>query len=124
MLSTLAMFVTGVAVVAFRRRRMHGAKVVADYSTMSRDLAFFVVVFAVAVVTGLIPPSYRSLQLVIAALLVISYFWYVLVLVREERDIEEDNEMPKCYFAPRKRILLCSDIAAGVGCFSADNCRS
>lgn len=112
MLSTLAMFVTGVAVVAFRRRRDHGAKVVADYSTMSRDLAFFVVVYAVAVVTGLLPPDFRSLQLVIAALLVISYFWYVFVMVSEERDIDGDNQLPKCYFAPSKknpplgRILL------------------
>lgn len=120
MLSTLAMFVTGIAVVAFQRRRVHGAKVVADYSTMSRDLAFFVVVYGVAVATGLIPPAYRSIQLVIAALLVISYFWYVLVLVREERDMEADHEMPKCYFAPRQnnppllRILVQVLVALGL----------
>ena len=40
MLSTLAMFVTGVAVVGFRHKRTHGIKVVADYNTMSRDLLF------------------------------------------------------------------------------------
>ena len=120
MLSTLAMFVTGIAVVAFQRRRAHRTKVVADYTTMSRDLLFFVVVYAVAVVTGLIPPPYRSLQLMIAALLVIAYFWYVLVLVREERDIDDDSEMPKCYFAPRKenppllRILLQVLVALGL----------
>jgi len=41
MLSTLAMFVTGLAVLVFSRRRYHGSKVLADYSTMKRDLGFF-----------------------------------------------------------------------------------
>ncbi|NLM88071.1 MAG: sodium:calcium antiporter [Syntrophomonadaceae bacterium] len=103
MLSTLAMFVTGMAVVLFRRRRFHGTKVVANYSTMARDLAFFIIVYLVAVVAGLIPPAYRSIQLIIAALLVIAYLWYVLVLFSEERDIEGEDELPKCYFAPGKK---------------------
>ena len=119
MLSTLAMFVTGAAVVIFRRRRVHGAKVVADYSTMSRDLGFFVIVYAVAVLTGLIPPGFRNIQLIIAGSLVIAYCWYVFVLVREERDIEGDDVLPKCYFAPRKEnpslmvILLQVVVALG-----------
>lgn len=117
MLSTLAMFVTGTAVVLFRRRRIHGAKVVADYSTMSRDLAFFIVVYAAAVLTGLIPVAYRNIQLIIAALMVISYFWYVFVLVSEERDIDGEDEMPKCYFAPNNNypalgVILLQVLAA------------
>ena len=82
MLSTLAMFVTGTAVVIFHRRRVHGAKVVADYSTMSRDLGFFIVVYGVAVLTGLIPPV-SEIQLKHCGFLVISYFWYVFVLILE-----------------------------------------
>lgn len=126
MLSTLAMFVTGVAVVGFRKRRVHGAKVVADYSTMSRDLLFFVIVFAVAVLTGMIPPQYRFLQLIIACGMVLSYIWYVWVLLSQEREMAEDDEMPPCYFArncdepPIYKVLLQVIVALGLIILGAD----
>lgn len=110
MLSTLAMFVTGAAVVIFRRRRSKGAKVVADYSTMSRDLGFFLIVYAAAVLTGIIPAAYRNIQLLIAGLMVFAYFWYVFVMISEERDINGDDEIPRCYFAPRRKIPAISVI--------------
>ncbi|MGS0764108.1 sodium:calcium antiporter [Syntrophomonas curvata] len=105
MLSTLAMFVTGLAVIIFRRRRMHGMKVVADYSTMSRDLLFFMIIFAVAILAGMIPPGLRTLQLAVAVIMVISYVVYVRTMFREERDIESDSEMPPCYFDRRQAAL-------------------
>ncbi len=99
MLSTLAMFVTGVAVLVFRRRRTAGTKVVADYSTMSRDLGFFIIVFAAAVLAGTIPPELRHWQLIIAGFMVFSYVWYVYEMLIQERDIEDESEIPACYFA-------------------------
>ena len=106
MLSTLAMFVTGLAVIIFRRRRNHGTKVMADYSTMSRDLGFFMIVFAVAILAGMIPPAWRSLQLGIAVVMVISYIIYVRIMLKEERDVEADTEMPPCYFDRRHATLF------------------
>lgn len=103
MLSTLAMFVTGMAVLIFSRRRRQGRKVVADYSTMMRDLRFFLLVYATAVLTGLIPRDFRYLQLIIAGLMVLSYFIYVHVMISEERDIESDNDLPNCYFARNRK---------------------
>jgi cation:H+ antiporter len=99
MLSTLAMFVTGVAVILFRKRRIYGAKVVADYSSMSRDLGFFIIVYMAAVLTGLIPNEFRIYKLIIAGVMVLAYIWYMVVMLGEERDIEADREMPKCYLA-------------------------
>ena len=106
MLSTLAMFVTGLAVVIFRRRRAHGLKVMADYSTMSRDLLFFMIVFAVAILAGMIPPALRSLQVGIALVMVISYVLYVHFMLNQERDLESDAQMPPCYFDRRHAALL------------------
>lgn len=124
MLSTLAMFVTGLAVIVFRRRRMHGIKVVADYSTMSRDLLFFMIIFAVAILAGMIPPGLRTLQLGIAVVMVISYVIYVRTMFREERDIESDSEMPPCYFDRRKaslhRIAFQIIVALGLIIFGAN----
>lgn len=117
MLSTLAMFVTGVAVIVFRRRRTLGTKVVADYSTMSRDLGFFIVIFTIAIITGFIPPYLRLLQLVIATGMFFSYCVYVYIMIKEERDLESESDLAPCYFArnfdtPPMLLVLLQVIAA------------
>ena len=101
MLSTLAMFVTGAAVVVFRGRRIHGYRVRADFSSMSRDLSFFLVVFVLALGCGLIPESLKALKVIIALLMVGLYVWYVIAMVSQERDIESDEQLPACYFAKK-----------------------
>ena len=100
MLSTLAMFVTGFSIVLFSRRRQHGMTVKANPEVMKRDLGFFLIVFAAALLTGTIPPALRKWQLIIAGFMVLSYVFYVFVTLREEREPEEE-EMKSCYFAPR-----------------------
>lgn len=102
MLSTLAMFVTGIAVIGFRHRRSRGTKVVADYSSMSRDLGFFIVVYFVAVMAGLIPEAGRTFQIIIALMMIAAYFWYVFAMFTQERDLESDHSLPPCYFARQK----------------------
>ncbi|NMC28084.1 MAG: sodium:calcium antiporter [Syntrophomonadaceae bacterium] len=99
MLSTLAMFVTGLAVMVFNKRRTHGSRVFADYSSMSRDLGFFMIVFTVAVLAGTLPPAMRYLQLLTSMGLILGYVWYVHTMLSQERDIESENEIPACYFA-------------------------
>lgn len=117
MLSTLAMFVTGMAVIIFRKRRSQGSDVVADYSTMSRDLAFFIAIFTIAILAGFIPPQLRKVQLLIAGGMFLSYFIYVYIMIREERDIEAESELAACYFARSKAtpplyIVLLQVVAA------------
>ncbi|SHG87721.1 cation:H+ antiporter [Thermosyntropha lipolytica DSM 11003] len=112
MLSTLAMFVAGVSVLFFAGKRKNGRIVVADYETMSRDLGFFLIVFTAAVLTGFIPPELRHWQLIIAGFMIISYAYYLYVLVSEEREEEADHCLPPCYFDRRSpspalgRIIL------------------
>ncbi len=103
MLSTLAMFVTGFAVIIFRRRRVKGTKIQVDYSSTSRDLGFFIIVFTAAILTGTLPPGLRHWQLIIAAFMVISYILYVYVMISEERDLDSDYELPPFYFARKDR---------------------
>lgn len=111
MLSTLAMFVTGVAVLAFSRRRRAGTKVIADYSSMTRDLGFFMIVFMAAILCGTLPPALRHWQLIIAGFMVASYLWYVYATLTEEDDITTDNEVPPLYlarksFSPALGVIL------------------
>ena len=105
MLATLAMFVSGIAVVIFKSRRIHGTRVMADYTTMSRDLSFFVIVYAAAVLAGMIPVDFRWLQILIAVLLTSSYFWYVYKTISAERDAAADHDLPPCYFDRKKARL-------------------
>ncbi|MBO8159122.1 sodium:calcium antiporter [Thermosyntropha sp.] len=98
MLSTLAMFVAGMSVIVFSSRRESGRTVVADYETMSRDLGFFLIVFAAAVLTGFIPHELRYWQLIIAGFMVISYIYYLFVLISEEREEDADHCLPVFYF--------------------------
>lgn len=111
MLSTLAMFVTGMAVFAFSRRRKAGTKVIADYSTMTRDLGFFIIVFTAAVLTGIIPPALRHWQIAIACFMLFSYCWYVYSTLSGEQDITDDADVPPLYlarkqFSPSISIIL------------------
>jgi cation:H+ antiporter len=99
MLATLAMCVTGIAVVIFRRRRAFGVKVVADYYSMSRDLGFFILVYAAAVLAGLIPPHYRAWQVGIGVIMVLAYCIYVVIMLFQERDIHADHQLPQFYLA-------------------------
>lgn len=102
MLSTLAMFVTGVAVFVFKNRRRSGTKVRGDYSSMCRDLGFFMIVYTLAVLAGAIPADLRFWQVVIGISLVVAYIWYVFAMLSQERDLESETEIPPCYIARHK----------------------
>src|SRR5919109_2716148 len=57
MLSTLAMFVTGVGILAFRARRPTGTSLAVDTGVLSHDLRYFFVGYALAVGTAFLPPD-------------------------------------------------------------------
>lgn len=97
MLSTLTMFVTGCAVIIFKNKRKHKDKVVVHYDTVSRDLKFFIFCFTVALICGFIPSEFRSVKVWLGALLVLSYFIYIIKIVKENRESESD--VPNLYFA-------------------------
>ena len=97
MLSTLTMFVTGCAVIAFKNKRKHKDKVVAHYNTVSRDLKFFIFSFTVALICGFIPSEFRNVKVWMGALLVLSYFIYIIKIVKENR--ENESDIPDLYFA-------------------------
>jgi cation:H+ antiporter len=98
MLSTLAMFVTGAAVFCFAFKRKTGLNVVASYQAMVRDLSFFIVLYALAILAGII--DFRAVKVGIGIVLVAAYAFYVHRAMKEKRDGEEE-EYGKCYFAPK-----------------------
>jgi cation:H+ antiporter len=77
MLSTLAMFVTGVGVIFWRRRRATGTRMVVDTVVLVHDIRYFVLAYALAIGAAFLPPDLGWLRIVVAVALVAIYAWYV-----------------------------------------------
>jgi cation:H+ antiporter len=77
MLSTLAMFVTGVGVIAFRARRASGTRMTVDTGVLVHDIRYFIVAYSIAIGAAFLPPQLESLKLVVAVVLIGIYVWYV-----------------------------------------------
>jgi len=90
MLSTVAMFVMGIAALAFRRRREQIAlKVVREDAR--RDLAFFFPVFLCVVIAGTVEMG-AVLRHVLAVALLIVYTSYTVVMLRLKRAVGAEVE--------------------------------
>ncbi len=84
MLSTLAFFVTGVAVLGFSKRRKTGFKMNVNNKVLSRDIGFFIVVYTLGI--GISFVRIDSLRHLTALFLLACYIFYVF------RTIKDDNE--------------------------------
>ena len=96
MLSTLAMFVTGIAIVIFARRGRRGTGMKINVGVLGRDVAFFVVGYAVAIGTAFLPADLGWLKWVAAAGLLVLYAIYVRLHftdAAEEGDPEDLNQL-------------------------------
>ncbi|HTW88122.1 MAG TPA: hypothetical protein VMD75_08950 [Candidatus Binataceae bacterium] len=86
MLSTTALFVMGIAGLAFRRRRAQVALHVSRQDAR-RDLVFFLPIFLVLILLGLGYPG-PSLRYTTAAMLLVVYFTYMVIMLRMTRSTE------------------------------------
>jgi cation:H+ antiporter len=77
MLSTLAMFVTGIAVVLFARGASRSTDLTVDVRVLGRDVLFFLVAYAVAIGTAFLPTEARGLKWPVAIALLVLYAVYV-----------------------------------------------
>ena len=96
MLSTLAMFVTGVAVLIFARGGRRGSEMRVNVKVLGRDIVFFLVGYAVAIGTAFLPAELSWIRWVAAAALFVIYAVYVRLHftdTAEEGDPEELNRL-------------------------------
>jgi cation:H+ antiporter len=75
MLTTLAMFVLGLSVLGFARFGHRTSRIRLDAAVPTLDLAFFLGMFTLAIVAGLV--RVKAFNFILAALLVIAYAFYV-----------------------------------------------
>jgi cation:H+ antiporter len=75
LLATVAMALVGISALIYRNRRTQGTHLRADAATLERDLAFFLLFFALGAAIGLGVPAW--LQVPLAAGFVVAYSVYV-----------------------------------------------
>jgi cation:H+ antiporter len=77
MLSTLAMFVTGVAVLWVARRRDRGDDMPVNTGVLAHDMRFFAVAYAIAIGAAFLPLEPAWPKWIVAVVLIGIYAWYV-----------------------------------------------
>jgi cation:H+ antiporter len=88
------MFVTGVGVVVWRKRRLTGTRMVVDTVVLVHDIRYFVIAYALAIATAFLPSDMGLLRIVVAIILVGIYAWYVKGHFDAEAEEHEDELAP------------------------------
>jgi cation:H+ antiporter len=77
MLATLAMFVTGVAILAVARGRGTGDVMRVDTGVLAHDMRYFAIAYAIAIGAAFLPLEPVWLKWIVALVLIGIYVWYV-----------------------------------------------
>jgi cation:H+ antiporter len=127
MLSTLAMFVTGVGVLAYRSRRPTGSVMTVDTGVLVHDIRFFVLAYALAIGAAFLPEALAPAKWLVAVALAAIYIVYVKGHFDAEREAGEADLAPLRFHrfdpagrqtdpaVPRLRIVSLQVLAA-LGC--------
>ncbi len=116
MLSTLAMFVTGLAIVIFARNGRRGTELSVNVRVLGRDVIFFLVAYAVAIGSAFLPADLRVGRWVAAGGLVILYVVYVRAHFTdppEEGDASDLNRLHLTHLTDRLRPTVDFDALPG-----------
>ncbi|MBI2846918.1 MAG: sodium:calcium antiporter [Chloroflexi bacterium] len=97
MLSTLAYFVTGLAVLIFAARGRRKARMNINVPILERDLGYFLVVYAGAVASAFIPS--HPIKVAVAVVLVGLYALYVFRTLRDKSAADLEGAIDPLYFS-------------------------
>jgi cation:H+ antiporter len=100
-LGTLAMLLVAVSAHVFAGRREQGTTVEAQPGAIHRDLGWFLCMFPVAIVLGVLDVA-APVRYVAAALFVVAYGIYAWRTAKAEGDVEDEDELGPLYFDPSK----------------------
>ena len=94
MLSTLAMFVTGTAVLLMARRRSTGDTMQVDTRVLGHDMRYFVVAYGIAIGAAFLPLEPVWLKWIVALVLLGIYTWYVKGHFEADPDVDASDLSP------------------------------
>ena len=91
LLATLAMFIVGASALGFSNRRESGKTIEINESVTERDLIFFLILFALAAVAGLVSlPLF--LKIALAVVLLGTYAFYVYQTIKSGGEAQESPD--------------------------------
>lgn len=88
MLGTLAMFLIGWSAWQFKGRRNKDS-ITPEPTGFRRDIEFFLFSFTLAFLVAFTPQDYRYVRIFVAAVLVLTYFYYVLETIKASSELVE-----------------------------------
>ncbi|MBA2382419.1 MAG: sodium:calcium antiporter [Chloroflexi bacterium] len=94
MLSTLAMFVTGVAVLVVARKRPKRDEMIVDTKVLAHDMRYFAIAYAIAIGAAFLPIDPAWPKWVVAAILIAIYGWYVKGHFEDDPSVDLDDLAP------------------------------
>jgi cation:H+ antiporter len=94
MLSTLAMFVTGIGVLYWARRRSTGRQMPVDTKVLGKDIRYFYLAYAIAVGAAFIPADYSFLRYGVVVIVIGIYAWYVKAHFEADTSIDAVDLAP------------------------------
>jgi cation:H+ antiporter len=94
MLSTLAMFVTGVAVLYVAKRRPAGDVMPVDTEVLGHDVRYFAVAYAIAIGAAFLPLDPVWPKWIVALVLIGIYAWYVKAHFEADPDTDAEDLAP------------------------------
>ncbi len=97
MLSTLAMFVTGTAILIFARRGRRGTPMKVNVRILGRDVGFFIVGYLIAIGTAFLPEALHWGKFVAAAALLVIYGIYVRAHFTDEAGETDPDELNRLH---------------------------
>ncbi|HXG26266.1 MAG TPA: sodium:calcium antiporter [Candidatus Binatia bacterium] len=95
MLATLAMFVTGVAVMIQARKRSAGDVMPVDSGVLATDMRSFAISYGIAIAAAVLLPADATIpKIVVAILLFVIYAWYVKAHFEADPDVDAEDLAP------------------------------
>ena len=94
MLSTLAMFVTGIAVISVARRRGSDDTMRVDTTVLAHDMRYFGIAYAIAIGAAFLPVEPVWLKWIVAVVLLGIYAWYVKGHFEADPDVDAEDLAP------------------------------
>jgi cation:H+ antiporter len=110
MLATLAMFVTGLAVMVQARRRPSGDVMPVDTRVLGTDVRTFVIAYGIAIAAALFLPSEPTWpKIAVAILLVVVYGWYVKGHFEADPSVDIEDLAPLRFHRFDRRRTVVTD---------------
>jgi cation:H+ antiporter len=92
LLGTVAMALVGLTAIGYRRQRSQGTHLKVHVETIDRDLLFFMVFFAIALVIGVLETPVWF-EILAGVVFLAAYGWYVRETLRKGGNVAEHHEM-------------------------------